>query len=725
MAADVPPVADIILIGGGHSHVQVLKSFGMNPLPGIRLTLITREANTLYSGMLPGYVAGHYQRSDIHIDLGPLTRFARSRLIVDEVVRLDAESRMLHLANHPPMRYDFLSINIGAQPQPTANFGVAVKPIGQFLPYWEAESARLQDGDSVVLIGGGAGGVELAMAMREVLPPAVQVTIVCRSLLAELPQAAREICIQALAEKQIQMITDDEPQSLDDGVLQTAGGRSVKADQVYWVTGVAASEWPGKAGLQVDDLGFIKVDQHLRSLSHPEIFATGDIAHLTDQERPKSGVFAVRAGPYLADNLRRAALGRRLRTFRPQQHFLKLLSLGDRKAVGSRGRRVVSGAWVWRWKDWIDRRFMRGFNVLPDMADNDAQRRRVAALRPFAGTEGLLDPMRCGGCAAKLGADPLRRVLSRLPAQNFAHVMTGIGDDAAVVRHADPVVLLTTDGFRSLLDDPYMFGRIVAHHSLNDLFAMGATPISALALATVPLMSEQMMEEDLFQLLSGAVDVLNASDVPLVGGHTAEGSELSLGLTLSGSPVEPVLHKGNLRVGDSLILTKSLGVGAMMAAYMHGKLGSDDLEGVLASMDQSNQQAALIVRNFSVMAATDVTGFGLLGHLAEMLRASGLGATVNIAALPLMKGARECVEQGSMSVLQTGNEAVLADFEIEGSVSDPRVRLAVDPQTSGGLLFAVPKDRSDACVQALVDAGYISSVKIGEVTEQRWLLTMQ
>jgi selenide,water dikinase len=160
----------------------------------------------------------------------------------------------------------------------------------------------------------------------------------------------------------------------------------------------------------------------------------------------------------------------------------------------------------------------------------------MAPMRPEGlspnGASALIDPMRCGGCGAKLGAEPLRRVLARLPSQRFAGVLAGIGDDAALIEGSTDPLVLTTDGFRAMLDDPWRFGRIAAHHSLNDVYAMGAVPTTAMALATVPLMAEQMMEEELHQMLLGAVEVLNEAGVALVGGHSAEGAELALGLAL-------------------------------------------------------------------------------------------------------------------------------------------------------------------------------------------------
>ena len=178
-----PPVSDLVLVGGGHSHVQVLKSLGMAPLDGVRVTVVAREAHTPYSGMLPGYVAGRYRWEDIHIDLGRLCRFAGARLIVDAVERLDLDTDRVRCANRPPVPFDTLSINCGAAPEVGGKAGVPVKPIGRFLPEWRAMREDLRVGGRILFVGGGAGGVELALAARTALPGNVEIGIVARELL--------------------------------------------------------------------------------------------------------------------------------------------------------------------------------------------------------------------------------------------------------------------------------------------------------------------------------------------------------------------------------------------------------------------------------------------------------------------------------------------------------------------------------------------------------------
>ena len=562
--------------------------------------------------------------------------------------------------------------------------------------------------------------MELALAARSALPRGVEIGIVTLEFLPGHGRRAQRILANELYRAGIEL-RFGEVAAASAGELALADGSAVGFDKLFWVTGVKAPDWVRESALATDARGFARVDASLRSLSHPGVFVTGDAACLDEQERPKSGVIAVRAGPVLAANLRRSATGRRLQRFRAQKRFLSIIGTGDGRAVASRSGLAVRGAWVWRWKERIDRRFMERFRKLPEMAGfpSDSDRAGPGGVR----AEPEFDPMRCGGCGAKLAAGPLHRVLARLPEQRHADLVQGIGDDAAVLRGQSEPLLLTLDGFRSLVDDPYLFGRITAHHSLNDIYAMGAVPTSALAIATVPLMAEAMMEEELYVLLKGAVDVLNADGVPLVGGHSSEGSELSLGLAVTGKAVEPLLTKSGCRVGDRLLLSKPLGIGVLLAAHMRGQTSTRFLQAATGVMDRSNREALAVFRANGARALTDVTGFGLVGHLGEMLRASGTGAEIWLNAVPRLEGALESFDRGAFSVLQSGNEQALSDFEIHGfAPGDSRVRLLADPQTSGGLLASVPAQQVDGCLEALAAAGYPNSAEIGRITSGSCLI---
>ena len=732
MQAETPPLCDLLLIGGGHSHVQVLKAFAMTPAAGVRLTVLAREIDSPYSGMLPGYVAGWHEWRDLHIDLGRLCRFAGARLIADEATALDLDRNQVRCRRRPPLRFDLLSINCGAAPEAPATVGVSVKPIGRFLAAWEVMKKNVRAQDRVVFIGGGAGGVELALAARRALGEAVKIRLVAAEFLPGHGAAAKRLLLRKLAQANISwskgVVSADGAQrrgstpasaeAAGTGVLHFADGGQLPFDHLFWVTGVIAPDWVRASALATDTKGFVRVAPTLRSISHEQVYAAGDVIHFTNRALAKSGVYAVRAGTVLADNLRRAAQGHPLRTFKPQRRLLSLIGTGDESAVASWGSLAVQGRWAWRWKNWIDRRFMAKYERLPSM-----EAPPLPQPSPLGPSTEPLEPMRCGGCGAKLGAAALQRALSRLPLQDGPGLIQGIGDDAAVLAAGPAPLVLSIDGFRALVDDPYLFGRITAHHSLNDIYAMGAAPTSALALATVPLMAEAMMEDDLYQMLAGAVAVLNDLGVPLVGGHSAEGAELSLGLSLTGTLVAPALAKGGALPGDRLILTKPLGVGVLLAAQMRGLAAAAWVQSAWRCMDFSNCQALAVLRAHEVRAATDVTGFGLIGHLTEMLDAADCGATLRLAQIPALNGALEAFQRGAASVLQADNERPFDGWALRGcALADERVRLLADPQTAGGLLGCVPASRAAACLKALSNAGYRQCAEIGAVSAAGRLL---
>jgi selenide,water dikinase len=429
-----------------------------------------------------------------------------------------------------------------------------------------------------------------------------------------------------------------------------------------------------------------------------------------NHRRPKAGVFAVRQGPPLAKNLRRALLGQKLQQFVPQRRYLSILGTGDGDAVATRGSWAIEGAWVWRWKDYIDRKWMRMYRDPP---------KKPMQMSPTARPDpALADPeakrlladigMRCGGCGAKVGADALSRVLKRL-----GMFGTEAADDAAIIKlPPDKALVQTVDFFRTFIDDPYRFGEIAAVHALGDVWAMGGSPHSALALAVVPAAAERLMEEDLFQLLSGARAVLDEAGCALVGGHSGEGPELALGFSVNGL-VDPgrALRKGGLRLGDKLVVTKPLGTGVIFAAAMRGAARGPWVEGALASMRRPSAKAAQALVAAGAHACTDVTGFGLAGHLAEMVRASSaVSVELDLDALPALDGAIDLFAQGYASSLQPEN--LRARHLIEGMPErkgHPKLALLFDPQTAGGLLAAVPAHA----------AGAIDGTVIGEVKAER------
>lgn len=734
-----PVVKDVVLVGAGHAHVQVLRRFGMRPIAGVRFTLITRELHTPYSGMLPGLVAGRYGFDEAHIDTGPLARFAGTRLYADEVVGLDLAERRVLCRARPPVPYDLLSINIGSRPNTgdvpgAAAHAIPVKPIDGFLARFEALKARVLAGQSrhVLLVGGGAGGVELLLSVERRLRreldaagrdgAALRFTLVAGAdgLLPRFPRAFRDRFKAVMAERGIALSEGARVSAVEAGAV-VLGERAERlaADEFLWATEAAPARWLAETGLALDDRGFLRVDAELRALGHDDVFAAGDTIAFDPAPIPRSGVYSVRAGPVLAGNIRAVLTGRRLRPYRPQRDALYIVATGEPYAIATRNGLTVEGAWVWRWKDWIDRRFMRRFSALPEMTPAPA-----GPASPLADKQALRDlsaiAMRCGGCGAKVGATVLTRALGAIEPAPNPDVLVGLHapDDAAVVDTGGKQLSVhTVDYFRAIVDDPYRFGMIAANHALGDLYAMGAAPHTALAIATVPYGLEAKVEADLAAMMAGANEVLREAGCALVGGHTSEGAELSLGFALNGLAArERVLRKEGLRPGDALILTKPIGTGTLLAGQMRGLARARWVEAALAHMCVPNRRAGAILAAHGASAMTDITGFGLLGHLVEMTRASGVDAHLVLERIPVLEGARETVARGVFSSLQPQNVRLRrAVRDLAAAQALPLYPLLFDPQTAGGLLAGVPAERAEACLAALRGAGYAQAAVIGRV----------
>ncbi len=712
METNFPIVKDLVLIGGGHSHVLLLKQLGMKPIPGLRVTLVSPDYLTPYSGMLPGVVAGHYTPEQIHIDLAPLCRFAGAQFIQAKVTDFDPYGKTVEVEGRPGLAYDVLSLDIGITPDlsvPGAEqFTIPVKPIGQFLNQWRLFLDRFQAGEvsSVGLVGGGAGGVELILAIHEALRqlgkpmPEFHLVAAADHLLPEFPTEVRAKFARELHAKGIRVHTGARVSEVTASGLKNDFGGSIEVDEVFWVTSASSQAWLKKTGLQLNEDGFIVTRATLQSINFDSVFAAGDITHNQDHPRPKAGVFAVRQGPILYKNIKRYLLGKTPRPFKPQAHFLSLISTGSRYAIGTKGRFAVAGSWVWRWKDWIDQRFMAQFLALPKM--KTPRNKGLLA--------GLDDQMRCGGCGAKVSAVLLTEVL------RDAGMSTDSLDDAAQFDPpAGKQMLHTIDHFKSFTPDSFRFARIAVQHALSDIYAMGGQPVTALASITVPYGTPGKVRSTLEQLIAGSKTALDEAAVALIGGHTAEGAELSLGFAVNGlvAPGQS-FTKAGLKENQLLVLTKPIGTGTILAADMQYQAKGSWVEAAFRMMEQSNRSAAEIFRQYQVTSCTDVTGFGLAGHLTEMLKASRCAAVVNLEKLPVLAGAGFCINQlGIKSTLHEANQEAAKGVS---KIQHRYLPLMFDPQTSGGLLAGVNPEQVDEVLEALRNAGYEQATVIGRVS---------
>jgi selenide,water dikinase len=716
-----PAISDLLLIGGGHTHALLLRRFAMKPLPGLRLTLVNPGPVAAYSGMLPGHVAGHYTRDDMMIDLLRLGRGAGARVILDSVCGIDRAAQEVHFASgRAPLGYDMVSVDIGITSDLNdlpgfAAHTVPAKPLGAFLEAWNVFLAKGLPAPRVAITGAGVGGMELAYAVSHRLKSAgaaPQVTLICREAVPGVSASARRSLLAEAAAQGFGMCSGAGAVAAEAGAFLLADGTRVEADFLLVVAGARAHPWLAGTGLDLQD-GFIKVAPSLQS-SDPLIFAVGDCAHLTHAPRPKAGVFAVREAPVLDANLRVVLSGKgRMQTFHPQRDYLKLISLGSRRAMADRTGLATGGAWIWRWKDRIDRRFMAMFQ--------DLKMPTMRPALPEISVLGLSDlisgrPL-CGGCGAKIGPEGLTALARSLPKPARADVLAGAGDDAAQLLTAPGgmVQVVSTDHLRALCLDEAQMATIASVHALGDIWAMGAAPQAALAQIVLPQMGERLHGRTLAAIMAAAAAVFRAAGADIVGGHTTQGAELTIGFTVTGLTDHPVT-KGGAKPGDALILTKPLGTGTILAAEMSGAAAPGLIMGelvaaALASMARPLARDAAILAPHA-HAMTDVTGFGLAGHLLELLEASGAAAEITLSALPLLPGAEALAAQGEASSLAPANRA--AALGRLRAPQGPRCDLLFDPQTGGGLLAAVPQAAAAACLAALRADG-IPAQEIGRI----------
>ena len=682
-----------MLLGGGHTHALVLRKWAMNALPGARVTLVNPDVKAPYTGMLPGFVAGHYERAELDVDLVKLARAAGAQLIVDRAIGIDTDRKRVELAGRPAIGYDTLSIDIGI----TSDLGVSsehaenvvpAKPLGGFADAWEDLLSRFDGkaaGPVITVIGAGVAGVELALAMSHRLAQLstgqadIELVEAADQPLRELNRGARKHLLAALKAANISVRTQANPnQFISD------------ADFVVSTAGAKPYAWLKETGLALQN-GFIRVTPQLQSEIVEGVFAVGDCAHLMHAPRPKAGVFAVRQAPVLYENLRAHLKGSELQAYQPQKDYLKLISMGRKTAVTDKWGIGLAGDWVWRWKNQIDQTFMDQFRTPVAMA---------AAPVPGEIAEGaraLLEVQKnaCGGCAAKVGASTLRDGL-RSADQAARPSM----EDAAIVQTPNGYDVFSTDHLRAFTQDAFLMARLAAIHALGDIWAMGADPKTVLSHIILPPLSPVKQSAMIQEVMAGAGEVFAAIGSEIHGGHTSNGAELTIGFSIHGQMASAPVEQSGARPGDAIILTKPIGTGVILAAEMRQLADGDDYQAAIASMSRTQDRASSLLAK-SASAMTDVTGFGLAGHMLNILDASEVGAVLNLSEVPRLSGADALSGAGVRSTLWAENAKQGVRLKNDKGVA---ADILFDPQTCGGLLATIPAKVLDDVFAAFHDA---------------------
>lgn len=655
----------LVLVGAGHSHIEVLRRLAMAPEPGLRVTLVTDSLWATYSGMVPEVVADGLPREALSIDVWPLARRAGATVVHATLVGIDPQRQRLSLAGRPELAYDLCSLDIGstvagADLPGVREYALATRPLAGLL-----DGVDALRGASLAVVGGGAAGVELACALRG-RDAAAKVTLVTASsqLVPGLGRRVARRLATLLRARGIALRLGEEVAAVDADGVRLVNGEYVAAQRVVWAAGAAAHAVLRDSPLPTDERGFVWVRDDLSVPGCPGLFAAGDCAVPRRSPRlPRSGVYAVRMGPYLHHNLLAAHRGRPTTAYKPQTDALALINLGDGTALAAKWGLCVNGAWVHRLKQRIDGDFITRY--------------RPAELPRMEPME-----MACRGCAAKLPPVALQEGLGIVPGT--------VGEDAARLPGRSELVW-TVDAFPAFSDDAYFVAQVAAGHALADLWCKGARPTAALAVVTLP----EARPAALAQVMAGLRAVLEPRGIALLGGHTATGPELVVGLTALGE-VRRFVGLDGAEAGDVLLLTGALGTGLALRGDAMGRLSADEamaLNGQLLAVDD-----ALVDQAPRLTAATDVSGFGLAHHLLDLCRASACGAELDLAAVAVLPGVERLLAEGLRSTADPANRAAAAPWVLG---EHPRRDLLFDPQTGGGTLVAVSAEHAEVVSSAL------------------------
>ena len=369
----------LVLLGGGHAHVEVLRNLALDPPSGVEVTLVSPHARMLYTGMVPGVIAGHYALADAAIDLAALSKAAGAALVLTTASIVSPAQRQVTCSDASVLPYDVLSLDVGSSPVTGKATGVAkhavvMRPLEGLVRGWGDVRERALAGHvkSVTIVGAGAAGVELALAMDHGLRRELKAASPHVRILTDAPQAvpefndgARERLRHRLAKRNIGLHVSSEVSEIGADFVRLASGLEFASDATFWATGAGPQEWMAQSGLATDKRGFLLVNDFLQSVTFRDVFGAGDCAIQESHPLPRAGVFAVRAAPTLAANLRAALAGGALERHVTSPRFLALVSTGNKRAVGVWGDLSFEGMLAWRWKDAIDRRFVARYCLPP------------------------------------------------------------------------------------------------------------------------------------------------------------------------------------------------------------------------------------------------------------------------------------------------------------------------------------------------------------------------
>ena len=678
----------LVLIGGGHANVQVLKKLSMNRIKGLHTILISEHYEATYSGMTPGYLHKDFSKEEISIDLQRLCFNAGATFIKDKVVKIETNSQKLELQSFPLIDYDLLSINTGSISNvkkiniDTSSKCFSVKPIGSLVKNMKQIDQIIKNKKSkIAIIGGGIASYELAFSLIRRYENSLEITILGKNLLNEknLNQRTKNY-LRVIAKNLNIKEYLGEVVSISETYLTLKNGKTIDCNFSLLSTGANIEKWLLESELKKDESGFIAVDEYLLSTNYKNIFVTGDACSIENHIRAKSGVMAVRQGEILKENIFLKLIGKTLIKYRPQKNWLYLIGTYKEHALLNYFFLSFHGRWCWKLKVWIDKNFINKFKFTKDLKMNK---------KDFELENSEETKMYCQGCGSKVSKNTLISYLKNMNNNNIELA------DSSVIYNKSLKTLQTIDHiklFSSL--NPFDFGKISYLHSQNDILAAGGIVKSLSVSLGVPFSKNSIEKFYLEYFMDGIRSEADKDKCIITSGHSYQSREPGITLTLNGE-IESRASKNSAREGDLIYLSKPLGAGYLLAAYFNNSemLSSDDFEKIIRNLKLGNIFAVSSARNSDSQTMTDISGYGLSSHLIDICLSSNLSSELFIN--------KDILVNTNLNLLKifqsTGfeNNYKFSRKFIEISENHPLKNILYDPQTNGPMLIVIKKDNKE------------------------------
>ena len=677
----------LVLVGGGHANIQVLRELCMKNYHGLHTILISKEYHATYSGMTPGFFFNKFSQQEIDIDLQRLSFNAGATFIRDEVIDLDLKNNQIRPLKHPSIYYDILSLNTGSISN-NQNLKIDhlsncinVKPISNLVSeLTKIDDVVSQNKDSCIsIIGGGIASYEISFSLKQRYLDKVKINIIGDNHLSEknINQSSKKKLRNVAEQMGIDMI-EDRVEQIKSNYLVLSSNKIIESNLNLLSTGANISPWLSKTDLLKSETGFIAVNKYLQSQNFENVFVTGDIAEVSNYKRAKSGVMAVRQGQVLKKNIFLKLQNKKMVEFKAQQNWLYLIGTYNNKAILNYYSISIHSSWSWYLKVLIDQRFIKKFSF-PNK--KFMKKKLIGSIKNH-------ESMYCQGCGSKASKNSL---LSYLEKENEKQLLP----DASIIEHSSTKIIQSIDHiklFSSL--NPYDFGIISYFHSKNDILAAGGL-IKSLSISIGIPFSEKIVESFFLEyFMEGVRFQANKDNAIIASGHTFQTHEPGITLNMNGQ-FDLQSHKYMAQENDLIYLSKPLGTGYLLAAYYLNSplVLSKDIQRLFNFLKLDNQLAYNAAKNNECNTMTDISGFGLASHLGDICEASGLSACINL----------------NNEVLINDKIAILDNFESTGFANNYQSnsqhiylknsnyleKILYDPQTNGPMLMSISPNKKE------------------------------